>query len=120
MELLSGASMVSLMEDRVKFSEDTETVILGGAEAGRRLLSAMDEFQGSLETKLWIEGDLGESVGMRLGLLEELSVDRLLQKPVSCVLFDGSSKGKLLALGLEVSLFSLSEVKFALLSKGTD
>ena len=78
MELLSGASMVSLMEDRVKFSEDTETVILGGAEAGRRLLSAMDEFQGSLETKLWIEGDLGESVGMRLGLLEELSVDRLL------------------------------------------
>ena len=78
MELLSGAFKVSLMEDRVKFSEDTGTVVLGGAETGRRLLSAMDEFQGSLETKLWIEGGLGESVGMSLGLLEELSVDRLL------------------------------------------
>ena len=78
MELLSGAFVVSLMEDWVKFSEDTVTVVLGGAETGRRLLSAMDEFQGNLETKLWIEGDLGEGVGKSPGLLEELSVDRLL------------------------------------------
>ena len=75
MELLSGAFMVSLTEDRVKFSEDTIAVVLGGAETGRGFSSATDEFQGNLETKLWLKGGLGESVGMSFRLEE--SVDKL-------------------------------------------
>lgn len=75
MELLSGAFIVSLTEDQVMFSEDTVAVALGGIETCREFSSAIDEFQGNLETKLWI--GVGEDVGMGLGLLEKLSVDKL-------------------------------------------
>ena len=61
------------------------------------------------------------SVGVDLGFPEKLFVDELPKTSVvPWFLFDGSQREELLVLGLEVSLFSLSELKFASLSKGTD
>lgn len=121
MELLSGVFMVSLAEDQVNFSEDIADVALGGAETGREFSFAMDEFQDNLETELWIRGWLVGDVGMGLGFLEKLFVDELLKTSVvPWCLFNGSQREELLASGLEVSLFSLFELKFLSLSKGTD
>lgn len=62
-----------------------------------------------------------ENIGVGLELLEELSVGKLLMKSVvSWILFDGSERKELFALGLEVSMFSLFDFKFGSLSKGTD
>lgn len=120
-ELLSGVFMVSLAEDQVTFSEDMADVALAGAEAGRGFSSAIDEFQGNLETKLWIKGGLMENMGVGLGLLVKLSGDKLLKESVVLwILFDGSQEEELFALRKEVSLYSLSEFKFASVPKGTD
>lgn len=60
-------------------------------------------------------------VGMGVGFLEKLFVDEFLKTSfVLWCLFDGSQNEELLASGLEVSLFSLSELKFVPPSKRTD
>ena len=113
--------MVSLAEGQVNFSEDIADVALGGAETGGGFSSAIDEFRGNLETKLWTRGGSVGNIGVGLRFPEKLFVDALLKTSVvPWCLFDGSHREELLALGLEVSLFSLSEFEFVSLSKGTD
>lgn len=113
MESLSRVFTVSLAKGQGNVSGDLADVMLGCA--------VTDEFKGNLETKLWIKGGLSGVMGEGLGCTEMLYDDKLSKKSVvPWVLFDGSQKEKFLVLGLEVSVSSLSEFKFASLSKGTD